>query len=459
MATNSYGMLSLGAGDAAMQQQLEARRQQAMDYARLTPQQQSSFNMSQGALTVGQGVGDLARHGVGMMTGADTRNTQEKTAAVRAQIQRELQSVDQNDIDTAYPVIIRILQQHGMVPEAMAAAREYEELKLKNEDRSIKRGELDRKKAQDAEKARQFQQAMASKDPLLLVKAYGDLTLAVEQETDPERKKVLQAQLRALEATMKFKREGNTFKGLVVAAQNGEPAHVVTYNAGTGKIETDETVGGEKTDTSNKATGGKIDEWMGVKDQVQKLVELAGSFRANYSGDLMSKAATVTSLDSFLTTIRSVTGAGPAASNWWASYAAIINQVRHDLFGATLTVGENQAFNQVKALIGQPPSGVLGRVKAMALAGVNNLITRVQGASDAGQSNVAPLLAQVKALLPAVQAMSTTPGFSGAAPAAAPTAVPTATPVAAMGTPRAAASSVGADVIDLLRKHLPGYGQ
>jgi hypothetical protein len=154
MAANPYGMLGLGAPDQMRQERLNAQRNQAMEYARLTPQQQSTFNASNAAQMVGGGIGELVGHGIGAATGQDVRNPEQKLQAVQTQMAEAMRNIDPSDIDQAYPTMIKVLQANGMTPEAMAMAKEYESLKNAKEGKAISRAEHERKTAKDAQDAK-----------------------------------------------------------------------------------------------------------------------------------------------------------------------------------------------------------------------------------------------------------------------------------------------------------------
>ncbi len=151
MAANPYGMLGLGAPEAMRDQRLATRRSQAMDYARLSPEQQSSFNASNAAQMVGGGIGELVGHGISAATDTDMRSPEQKLQAVQAQMARAMQNIDPSNIDQAYPAMIKVLQANGMTPEAMAMAKEYEELKNAKEAKSISRAEHERKARHDVQ--------------------------------------------------------------------------------------------------------------------------------------------------------------------------------------------------------------------------------------------------------------------------------------------------------------------
>jgi hypothetical protein len=162
---NEYGMLGLGSADRMDQQETAARRASAMEYARLTPQQQTAYLANNAAQMVGGGVGGLARAGVGYLTGQDTRGTADKARGVQAQIAQALQNVNPEDIDAVYPKLIGIFQQNGMMPEAMQAAEKYESLKNAKEGKAISRAEHDRKVKLDAQNERIAQARLAVQKP------------------------------------------------------------------------------------------------------------------------------------------------------------------------------------------------------------------------------------------------------------------------------------------------------
>lgn len=114
----------------------QARQQQqaAMQYAQLSGPQQSSYNMFQTAAGMAPPVADLARVGIAAAQGQPVDNPQAKLQNIRAKVQDALRGVDATDPTKVYPTMIQVLQQEGMVSQAMALQKEYEDVMNKRRD-------------------------------------------------------------------------------------------------------------------------------------------------------------------------------------------------------------------------------------------------------------------------------------------------------------------------------------
>jgi hypothetical protein len=437
MATSPYGMLGLGAPEAMEQQRLNAQRNQAMEYARLTPQQQSAFNASNAAQMVGGGLGNLVGMGIGAATGNDTRDPAQKARNVQQQMAAALKDVDPNDIDKAYPIMIGILRDNGMTPEAMAMAKEYEELKLKKQDRGIKQGDLDRRRAADASKVEMFNAALASKDPMRMVEAYGVLAETLVNAT-PEEKPGIQNRMRALEGLLKMRPEKDAQGNWKVTVQQGnktDPARVIKYNSLTGET-TIETLDGKpfdpnaKNDPARLTPSSQLTKWGTSVTNVAKFTDLGGAFNPRFAGGMVDKIASGVGFTDMIQNIRALAGTDPQASQWWSSYANLIVRIRHEIFGATLTEGEQAAFNAVRALIGMPANIIVSRVNEQAKDALAELDSQVATHKDL--YNPGSLPAAIEALKGRVGdmpsgAQSTTRNVAPTAPVA-PPAAPAALP-------------------------------
>lgn len=165
MANDYLGLFNFGQQPDPRQAEMERRRQQIIQMSQNTAHQNIGAQQAMGAANAAQGIGTLARGAVGAVTGADVRSDQQKLAAVRAQVAAALKGTDMQDPDKVYPVLIRVLQQAGLVPQAMAAAREYEEIKKgrRTEERSVR--ELERREVKDANDARLRELKLQQYDP------------------------------------------------------------------------------------------------------------------------------------------------------------------------------------------------------------------------------------------------------------------------------------------------------
>ena len=439
MAQQNYlGMFGMAGEEAARAAALNAQRQQAAQLAQMTPQQQVGYGRVRGGQMLGAGVGDLLRTGVGAATGVDTRNAAEVARAVREQLAAA--NIDPTDIDKFYPALIQILQRNGMMAEAMAATREYEDLKLKNEDRAIKRDDLERKRKADDVKGEWLRAKIASLNSSPKERILAEYAETVKKLEDPgvppEEKTVLQRLALAQEAALGMKPTKTANGEWQVKVQQGtktDPARIIRFNPLTGETKTT-TLDGRpmeegKEQSADRPSGDKLapanihEEWGDVKDQVQRLARLAGSFRESYVGGSMQKLATAVGFEDLMVKLTALGNANPGAQAWWNDYADLVTHIRHRLFGATLTGGESNAFQLIKALAGMPSQAVLARLKMQASTGLSNLKTKVKSVGSGGY-NVASHYADLDALEPVVAAMPAKPGASAApsTPAPAPTA-------------------------------------
>jgi len=395
---NPYGMLGLGAPEAMEAAEQQARRQRAMEYARLTPAQQSSYNASNAAQMVGQGMGSLVGQGVGMLTGSDMRDPAQKVRGVQQQMAQALQGVDPSDIDKAYPIMIGILRDNGMVPEAMAMAKEYEDLKQKKATHT-------RLETKDANDARLRQLRLDQHDPRSALQKNVDGLQALMTKRDqlpegsPERKNADQAIVRMQEAISK------THYGMVTFNDLGDRVEVVNKEDGNvirtvlkGNDPNKKSDGDPATEDKVKNTpSNQLSKWGTAVTNVDKFATLSGAFNPRYTGGTLSKIASATGFSDLMLRIEALRGADPEASAWWSNYANLIVRIRHEIFGATLTQGEQTAFDSVRAMVGMPPGTILDRVRGQASDALDELGNQVSAHAN-GNYNVSNLPERIQQL-------------------------------------------------------------
>lgn len=209
--------------------------------SQLSPQQAVNYSRLAGAQQYGGALGGLLRGAVGGATGVDTRTREEHLVLAQREAAQEVQRLGSSDPLVVYPVVIRVFQKHGLVQEAMALAKELEDLQNKRQDRTTKMADVERKAKADEAKAAFYRDKIAlmqKKDakPDELLESYGEMSAALEQETDPTERARLQAVLRGLGARLGVKPEkvGGTWK-VTVASGAGKPTQVITYNTMTGE--------------------------------------------------------------------------------------------------------------------------------------------------------------------------------------------------------------------------------
>ena len=408
---NQYGMLGLGAADALDAQANEARRARAMDYARLTPAQQSSFNASNTSQMVGEGMGGLIGHGIGALTGTDTRSTPDKMRAVQQQMTQALQGVNPEDIDKAYPIMIRILQQNGMTPEAMAMAQEYE--KLKNTKRTA-----DRLETKEANDVRLRQLKLDQHDPRspLQKSIKGLEDLMAKRDAMPEGSQQRANADVAIETMI-----GNISKetkGSVVTVDAGDYMEIINKEDGTlirriAKGNDPNKKGGDLDPVTGKAKKDASDTTLRelplALNDVAELARLSQSFHPSYVlppglQRLAAKIATGAGFEDKVQIIQNLFGANQAAAAWWSAYASLMINVRHAKFGATLTANEKASFNLIQALMVKSPDDTINKLKEQATAAFT--ATDKETKSVGSVKNIGEELpAQLEATRPLVERM------------------------------------------------------
>lgn len=122
-------------------------RQQAYEYARLTPEQQITMDSMRGNQMITRGV----QRGVGGALGVDMRSPGEQRQQAEQAAQREIADlgIDANDIDRYYPAVIKILQKHGLQDATAAMVEKFRAHKKEQSELKLKQAEIDRKTQSD----------------------------------------------------------------------------------------------------------------------------------------------------------------------------------------------------------------------------------------------------------------------------------------------------------------------
>ncbi len=443
MATNPYGMLGLGAPEAMEQQRLAEEERRAMSYAQLTPSQQSSYNSSAAAQMVGRGVGSLVGQGIGAVTGQDVRDPAQKLRAVQQQIAQAMQGIDPSDIDKAYPVMIRVLQANGMTPEAMAMAQEYEKLKQTKATHT-------RLETKDANDVRLRQLKLDQYDPRSpLNKAIDQLQalIAKRDKLDPEsvEYKNLTVAIDTLKNNLVKETKGSIKLndiGHAVEILNGEDGSLIRLvpkgndpNRKGGDL--DPVTGKPKKDATDKTLR---ELPLAIRD-ISELARLSQAFHPSYAlppglHRLAAKLATASGNGSRVQLLHNLFSSNQAAAAWWSAYAALMTEVRHKLFGATLTGGEDMAFQLIQALLVKNPDDTINKLKEQATKGLANVSSEVEGVGSVKELGVIPQqLAEVKPLVAQMRGSSVSSTYSYTPPTATPTPTPAAPSAPAGSTP------------------------
>lgn len=130
--------------------------------------------------------------------------------------------------------------------------------------------------------------------------------------------------------------------------------------------------------------------------------------------DRLAAASGQSDLKQKLDALTASTPAAREAADWWQRLAERLMRVRHEIFGATLTLGETQAFDSVRPLRGLPPAVVLQRLQAMAESATREHERRVaaqqaQGRNVEGLATGAPSAPSAPSASPAPTAPAPSP--------------------------------------------------
>jgi len=149
---------------------------------------------------------------------------------------------------------------------------------------------------------------------------------------------------------------------------------------------------------------GEIDKFATSANTVQSIRDLRGSFKNGFSG-----------LGTSLGNVIGRFGVGSAAqgeqADWWQSMDAFDNVVRNQLFGASLTTGEQQAWERTTVTPGMDPARIRANLKARD-ALLDRALSRKAQAYEAGGYNAGGV---TRALAPTAAAPDPAPGKAQAA--------------------------------------------
>lgn len=372
----------------------------AQQLAAMTPQQRIAYSRIAGAQQMAQGTGQLA---AGML-GAPVQDPALKMRMVQAEVAEAMKGKDASDPMVAYPILIGILNKHGMTREALMAGQEFESVKDKRENRSIQRGQLERAERKDAAMAA-YNEAKLSDPKSPQGKVMFDIQklqekLAALPEGDPGRVP-LENQIKMLEAAFNRQMAAQGMKIVALGDRTeiwaGMPPQLMeTRMAGisptaAANIEESKRKSGELDAGAIK----RIEDGMSV---AQNYVATAGRFNPAYLDQgIVSQFASATGLEAFLQKAKSLTATTPseqAAAAWWSELASLINVMRNQLFGSALTATENAAFDAVRPLQGQSAEVVAERLNNSLREMKRGLKSRmdVQAAAGKDVTNVMRLI-------------------------------------------------------------------
>jgi hypothetical protein len=382
----------------------QAQRQSAaaMQYAQLNPMQQATYNDSMANATVAAGVGELGRVGMAAAQGQSAETPQQKMAAVKAQISQALQGKDMSDPEQVYPVIIQTLQAAGLMPQAMAAVQEFETIKRNRAtdaraDRTQAR--LEAKDAATADFNAKKLEAMKPTSKLALdIESYSKALAARDAAPEGPGRAMAQKAVDAFEAKLMDNHK-------VTTVNAGDRIQIIDQETGNLVREvmkgTDPNAAARTASaaaTRSQLPAEMADKLARGKTNVEELNRLSLAYQPAFAGrGVMKAAAAAGGYSDFMSKLQAVSASTPAeraAAEWWAGVANRIMRIRHEIFGATLTAGETQAFDAVRPLMGLPPEVVKSRLDAIYADAAREHANRV-GAQAAQGRNVGTLEADV----------------------------------------------------------------
>jgi hypothetical protein len=425
-----------------------------LERARLSLGDAAAYTAAQGGRMVGKGLGQLA----GGALGVDTRSKEEVNAAkieeVKAAVARELGGIDPADpkfADRFYPAVIRALIAQKMPFEAAQVQKEYQAQRIGAQKAATGQAAVDQRRA-DADERNKLARAKLSRMGSELVQLTDEIQRLQDEllkgdPADPGYKTkeiAIENLIRALDA--KVKAAGGSVKladagdKVVVLDAQGNTVREITKGAK--PMSEDQAADNRRAqDKQDKAKDGKqltsqqVAAFAAVKDQLQSLARLAGTFRADFSGGFFSKIGTALGLEDQVQSMQRLYGDNRDAVAWWEAYARIMTAIRKAIYGATLTAGEKSAFAQIKASIGDDPQQVIRTLRQQAEAAAQELNSywTTQKHGGFAVDNLEP---DVRAAQSAAEAMPAAPQPAPSAARRAPRA-PAAAPAAPAAAPAA----------------------
>lgn len=371
------------------QEDLQARAsERAMRYAQMAPEQRTVYNQqiaNSNLVNAGEG---MLRAGLGAATGTDTRTDQQRMQAAKAEMAQRTQGV--TDQVQMLQIAIQVLQKYGFPEQAMALAKQAEDTgnKRRDDERATKKdeaaNEIAKRKVAVLERGSKEQQMLET-----LGKLYKQL-----ETTEPGTPEYtsLKNRIRLGEETLaKSNIQVKDAGGFLQVFVNGEPVTAVQKT-----IDPNEQLKADASGKKGALVGDKLlDEWGNIVGTLRQYNALSSQFKPEYADrNIIAQFSNATGFDAFYQKAKALTAQTPqerAAAAWWQQLAEQIMQVRHDIFGATLTAGESAAFDAVRPVIGQSPEVVLQRLQALSAAGSNKLRSRIETVGSGGKDVSGPL--------------------------------------------------------------------
>lgn len=247
-----------------------------LQVAQMSPEQRIALVRIAGARRQGEALAGLFGQGIGALTGVDVRTKEQRKQAAQEEIATTVRRLGVTDPEQVYPVMIQILQRHGLTEEALALAREFEDMRNKRLDRTLRERDIARKEQADAAKERYYLERVRilqdkNAGPEQLLETYADTVERLEStELEPGEKARLQALRRGLEARLGVKPErtaAGQWQVRVVSGNKYEPTRIIRYNTATGEMETrTETAGRREPGMADEAALGTMQPLKGVVD-------------------------------------------------------------------------------------------------------------------------------------------------------------------------------------------------
>lgn len=249
--------------------------QSDLQVAQMTPEQRIALARIAGARRQGEALAGLFGQSIGALTGADVRTKEQRKQAAQEEIAATVRRLGVTEPEQVYPLMIQILQRHGLIEEALALSREFEDMRNKRLDRTLREREITRKEQVDAAKDRYYTERVRilqdkTAGPERLLEAYADTMERLEAgDLEPSEKVRLQALRRGLEARLGVKPErtaAGQWQVRVVPGNKYEPTRVIRYNTATGELETTTETAGRREPSQAEETPGTMQPLRGVVD-------------------------------------------------------------------------------------------------------------------------------------------------------------------------------------------------
>ena len=137
-----------------------------------------------------------------------------------------------------------------------------------------------------------------------------------------------------------------------------------------------ETLGKMTLGLRTRLPANKVKEISDKKTEIEKYTKLADEFVDKFGGDI--------AFGPLKTSVYEVTGLKKDRVNWWKRFRELDVRLRHDLFGATLTTGEQKAWDLVTINENTNPAIIKEQLKIRSNIAANALQRDLESYEEAG---------------------------------------------------------------------------